>query len=633
MAIMIPETIPGEASQGEKRLFAILRERLSNTFVVWHNPKIMGLEADFIILSPTLGLLVIEVKGYFYKNIKIANRDFFTIERVKNGVVKIEREKAPLEQCRGYFINLLETLKNFPVLCHQKGNYEGKPIFPIGHGVVMSNITRNQAEEDNLIQVLEPPQVAFKDELLSWQEIEERTLVNRFKEMFTTYFPFKTLTQDQISTIKGILYPEFVAKTELATPSSVPDEIELPPNSKILKTLDIQQERLARSIGEGHRLFSGVAGSGKTIILLARAKFLISRNPDSRVLILCYNITLAAYLRSLLHDDSLNLQYKKIEVYHFHNWARRILGRLPNPKQIEANYDEYLGEKLKAQISSLKNEQKWDSILVDEAHTFLPEWLKCCVEALKDPENGSLTIVSDGSQTLYERTKFTWKSIGIKARGRSKKLSQNYRNTQEILSAAWSVIDSISTNSSATNTEGIESAFPVIKPSSALRNGVKPVFQLLSSRKKEITILTEQIEKLIDRGYQTKDIAIVYSYVGKYYQQDFNLLIDSLSQNNINYYWVAKSSESKINYNNKIPGIRIITALSSLGLEFKTVMIPWIQQFDNSYTSNPESIIRLKRQLYVAMTRAQEELYLFGSGNVSILNTLNKDDFFDVVKL
>ena len=306
-------------------------------------------------------------------------------------------------------------------------------MLPIGHGAVMSNITTAQATEDNLIQILEPPQVAFREELMSWQQTSQSELVNRLQQMFTKYFSFKTLTTDQISTIKGILYPEFVAKVEPATPDSTSDDVELPPDSKILKTLDIEQERLARSIGEGHRLFSGVAGSGKTIILLARAKFLINRDLDSRVLILCYNITLAAYLRSLLHNDSLNPQYKRIEVYHFHLWAKKILKRLPNPKQIQENYDEYLGEKLKEKISVSSDEQKWDSILVDEAHTFFPEWLRCCVKALKDPENGSLTIVFDGSQSLYERTKFTWKSIDIKARGRSKKLSQNYRNTQEIL--------------------------------------------------------------------------------------------------------------------------------------------------------------------------------------------------------
>ena len=36
--------------------------------------------------------------------------------------------------------------------------------------------------------------------------------------------------------------------------------------------LDLRQERNAHSLGEGHRIVYGVAGSGKTIILIARAR-------------------------------------------------------------------------------------------------------------------------------------------------------------------------------------------------------------------------------------------------------------------------------------------------------------------------------------------------------------------------
>lgn len=437
MAIMIPETIPSTSYQGEKRLFNVLRDRLDNTYIAWHNPKIKGLEADFVVLSPVFGLLIIEVKGHRYSDIKKADPKFFTIERKKGGVSVIEREKAPLEQCRGYLINMLDTVKSFPVLCHQSGKYQGKPRLPIGHGAVMSNITTDKATVDNLIQVLTPPQVAFREELLSWEEMDASAIVSRLQQMFTVYFRFDKLTPDQISTIRGILYPEFVAKTEPATSDSVAAEVDLPDSSKIFKTLDIQQERLARSIGEGHRLFSGVAGSGKTIILLARAKYLINRYSKHKVLILCYNVTLAAYLRSLLHEDSLNPQYQKIEVWHFHQWARLILGRLPSSNSPGGDPEGYLGQILDKRISQIEPHRLWDSILIDEAHTFHPEWFRCCVNALKDPEHGSLTIVSDGSQNLYQRTKFTWKSVGISASGRrTRKLSQNYRNTQEILSAA-----------------------------------------------------------------------------------------------------------------------------------------------------------------------------------------------------
>ena len=41
-----------------------------------------------------------------------------------------------------------------------------------------------------------------------------------------------------------------------------------------LAVLDHKQEARARSIGHGHRLVYGIAGSGKSVILMSRAKLL-----------------------------------------------------------------------------------------------------------------------------------------------------------------------------------------------------------------------------------------------------------------------------------------------------------------------------------------------------------------------
>lgn len=94
------------------------------------------------------------------------------------------------------------------------------------------------------------------------------------------------------------------------------------PDAKIIRVLDYKQEQLARSLGGGHRLFCGVAGSGKTLILLSRAKILANELFTQKVLILCFNITLAAYLRS-------QVNHERITVHHFHEWAKSIWGGLP----------------------------------------------------------------------------------------------------------------------------------------------------------------------------------------------------------------------------------------------------------------------------------------------------------------
>ena len=57
-----------------------------------------------------------------------------------------------------------------------------------------------------------------------------------------------------------------------------------------IKVGQFGREAIARNIGDGHRLVLGVAGSGKTVILLSRAKLICRLNPAARVLVLCFNV-------------------------------------------------------------------------------------------------------------------------------------------------------------------------------------------------------------------------------------------------------------------------------------------------------------------------------------------------------
>lgn len=622
MALMVPDSMPSKASAGEKRLYKVLRDELPDDCYVWYEPQVKGLYPDFIILGATLGLLILEVKGWSVHQIASANQQFFEI---KNEAERLERQQSPLRQGKGYLDAILDKLKQYSILTQPDGDYQGKLAFPVGVGVVMTNMTAAQAQDENIYPLLEQPQVAYQDELMEWDCVGERKMMRRLESMFTTRFKFLALTDDQISTIKGLLYPEKAIKETHATAKSVSALANLALDSSVIVTLDIEQERLAADIREGHRLFYGVAGSGKTLVLLSHAKYLANRLLGNRVLVLCFNITLAAYLRSLIHDESQNPIYKeRIEVAHFHGWARSILGRLPNPQQLTGDYDEVLGEQLLEAIARLRPDQKWDAILVDEAHTFSPNWFKCCIAAHKDPENGDLMIVSDGSQSLYKRHKFTWKSVGIKAQGRTKRLSQNYRNTQEILSAAWSVIQPIQVEEPEE-----ETTFPIVKPSAALHKGKYPILHLTTSRAQEIEALLTQIQKLHANGYESRDIAVLYRYQTQADAHLLKRLRQQLDELSLGCYWVTESKDS---YNNYQEGVRLITALSSLGLEFKAVLIPWVQQFGDRHSMEPEKAALARRQLYVAMTRAQEQLYLFGSGNVPILNELKQSQHFEVIE-
>src|SRR5690606_39457475 len=74
---------------------------------------------------------------------------------------------------------------------------------------------------------------------------------------------------------------------------------------EIVRVMDIQQEQMAKSMGDGHRVIHGVAGSGKTLILGYRCLHL-AQATSKPILVLCFNITLAAVLRSFVASTGID---------------------------------------------------------------------------------------------------------------------------------------------------------------------------------------------------------------------------------------------------------------------------------------------------------------------------------------
>ncbi|MCA1601459.1 MAG: hypothetical protein LC776_07405, partial [Acidobacteria bacterium] len=59
-----------------------------------------------------------------------------------------------------------------------------------------------------------------------------------------------------------------------------------------------------------------MAGSGKTVLLIARARLLAQQSSESQVLVLCFNVSLSTYLKQCLSDC------RNATVLHFDGWAK-----------------------------------------------------------------------------------------------------------------------------------------------------------------------------------------------------------------------------------------------------------------------------------------------------------------------
>lgn len=239
---------------------------------------------------------------------------------------------------------------------------------------------------------------------------------------------------------------------------------------------------------------------------------------------------------------------------HFHDWAKSLIKWLPsyNSFKTEDECNAYLGQQVLAALQQMPPEQRWDSILVDEAHTFTREWFECCVAGLKDPENGDMVVVSDGNQSLYKRSKFTWKSVGIKAQGRTMKLAQNYRNTREILEAAWTVVKN--TDQDLTD----DATFPTVMPEAALRSGPRPTLYQAGTKARVVDVAVEQVQRLVMLGYSPSEIAILYRYKPKRDDALFRSMLQRLQDLGLPVYWVTESQHTKVNYSARRPGVRVV---------------------------------------------------------------------------
>lgn len=592
MATLIPSlsTCTSRMTGGERRLAQRLEAKLEDDYLLWYDVPIgpSNSHPDFIIVHPQRGILILEVKDWKPDTIRSATKQSFEI-LTGSGIKHLIN---PMEQARQYAHAVSNVLQKDPQLTINSGVKSGHLVFPWSYGVVMPNIMRNVFESSGLGEVIEPSRVICQDEM--FESIEPEDFQQRLWNMFTLKFHGK-LTLPQLDRIRWHMFPEI----RIATPSSgslfedeSQDTVELP---DIMRVMDLQQEQLARSLGEGHRVIHGVAGSGKTLILGYRALHL-AQACVKPILILCYNRALASKLRDQMAERGVS---SKVHVQTFHAWCNAQLRAyhvdLPkNTGDDDAFYADMVDCLIRSVDKGLVPSGQYDAILIDEGHDFRPEWLKLVVQMV-DPLSNSLMVLYDDAQSIYEHThkqKFSFKSLGIQAQGRTTILKINYRNTQEILNVAASFARELLSDEAAD-----EDGVPIVQPMSAGRHGTPPVFVNLPTLDEESKWIINQLKEANRTGTPWNEMAILYR---SYYP------VGQTLERNIKAAGIPVSSRKEVQFSGAQDTVKLITMHSSKGLEFPLVVIPGVGLMPDDKTSVEEEV----RLLYVGMTRATSRLMM-----------------------
>ena len=550
----------------------------------YFEPDIGGIHPDFLILSPKYGILLIEIKDYSEKYLTTISKTGKWGRLKHEKLVSIDN---PFDQLYQYW----RVIKNRVNLCHFPEEIE----IPIIRLVVFSQISQNGHVAEK-IRKITPNKIH-----LCFKETLSRD--DNFKEVLNDIIPSNIeLSDDQFKLIRANLIPSCrlpaLKQANLMDYFSCEDKVKL---------LDQDQEKLARELGDGHRLIFGVAGSGKTVQLIARARILAKRHPNWKILILCYNKLLKKQIFNMLNPQDYEAD---ITISTFHGWARNYLlnaddefsslyheaNKRAKEEDKKDDFFQVFVPKLLNQIIKFQGEDQllYDAILIDEAQDFEQVWFECIMQVL-NPNTNSLLITCDGLQGIYARKRFTWSSVGIQARGRVKRFDKSYRIPIEIGIIAQKVLPK-----NITNLIGQFDEFMSTKQFIG-NHGTVEIF-ISDTREEEYIKLVEKIARSLKNP---QEILVLFKLNMKkiHYKHPF---FDYLKSHNIEW-------KDLQDYNYKSPGLVIGTLYGTKGLESDTIIIPEL----DTYNSNQD-----RQLLYVGMTRSRKKLVLTANKSTELIKLL-----------
>ena len=553
-------TILDNMNKSEKYVLNKLTELYKNEeqiAILYLEPKVKNITPDFILIDPMYGVTIVEVKAWSIDYINKINNKEVTLS---DGRI----DKNPSFKTRNYF----NIIQNFLRFKENLINDKNELNFNLYASLFLTQISENESSINNLKEYLNhyPSTVCYKNDI---QKLNLDILFPKGKSK---------IDDNSIGLIRHAIFPETQIKSTL--------DIVNRNNEEKIKVMDIRQEEFAKKIPNGHYHISGTPGSGKTVILIARAIHLLRENPSWRIAIVTYNKALKSKIElklKVLEDDLglMDIDINRIEVITFHSLALKIASiRVPRPSN-----DDFWTNVLPQK--ALENAYpQFDAMCIDEYQDFRDNWIKVCIASIKPYEYNvvekgektskllpNILFAGDRLQSIYNPNETNWsQNVGLDMRGRSKLLKTSYRTTSEHISLALSLLE----------TEAIYEN--EIKKFYEGRRGIIGKNNIKNSLK-FISNVVEELSELF-RQYNKNEILILID--SKKSADNFcNQLPLEIRKNVLFQKEIIDDTKTTIT-----------TYYSSKGLEAKVVIILNINN------------IKDKKLAYVVMTRASEKLII-----------------------
>ncbi len=409
-------------SAAERRFYNLCRSELPADWCVLFSTPWVGTtpsgrrydgEADFIILAPELGLLVVEVKG---GGVSYNPADGTWVSVDRHGV-RHHLSKSPFRQATAEKHQVLQILRNDT---RWRRVHAGHIV--AGHSVMLTDV-------DDLAGAMSPESpievLGGRQDLARLEEWVRRTL-----EYWAGHGgQAEALSASAVSVAEAILHGRVEARPLLASVIANEERVRI--------ELTEQQSRVLRGLGTRRRaIVSGGAGTGKTLLAMEKARSLAQSGGET--LLLCYNNLLGDYLKTACSGTPRLYPMTFHELCSWrireakHKTGRDLLAEARTAFPSLSRQDEFdIHMPYALTLAAEALPERFDSIVIDEGQDFRPEFWLPIEWLLRDSKESHLFVFHDQNQALYTR------SESIPVQDEPFLLTFNCRNTMPIHECAY----------------------------------------------------------------------------------------------------------------------------------------------------------------------------------------------------
>ncbi len=344
-----------------------------DTWTVFVQPHMNGLNPDIVLFSPDSGIGIFEVKDWTLDNYNVVGTSssyHWKVFDVNKNVWKaLPQNKCPFLQVERYKDSLLRyelpllgaeatsNLKAFALVStfvyfHKSKSEEIRNKIGFILDDYRTVIGHDELHLGKLKSILTMRHLTRGSKFASW--MKENNLYGRLRS--------------------ALAYPEH-GQIEAKYVNSV---------------YNVKQKRIME-VQHGGRRILGVAGSGKTFILVQKA--VQAAIEGKQVLIVCFNITMANYLADVVNKLCRHFKvhsHRNVQVSHYH-------------ALIQWTAENFEDGEAKEHTIQLNNETKIDLLLVDEGQDFQRDWVANLLTTCSSTY--TFLFAEDDRQDIYAQIK------------------------------------------------------------------------------------------------------------------------------------------------------------------------------------------------------------------------------------